>query len=510
MHTLTLSLTTTSYDRKELERRLFAIWHVHNTLVRHARKQLGKLRRDKEYRELLELYHQYKGKDAFAVQFRKIKDQLDGLRETYGLTEAQMQKYAAVMGPRFKKLISSQQIQKEASRVYAGVEDVLFSDGKDLHFKKFTEQSTISGKSPTNGIRYYDKDHKDSYPKSVKPVFDHEIEYLGLHIRVKVPDADYVKASLASQISYCEIKRLEFNSGYRYYVILYLKGPAPKMREAGSEKCGVDPGVSTMALVADSAVFLEELAPDVDKYTDRIEQLQQAIDASTRASNPGNYNSDGTIKKGKKTWVNSKTCIRSKRKVRVLYRKRSAYIRQSHEKTINQVIRYCGAGTVNCEKMDYKALQKRAKQTKRKDTPSVVKNKKGEEKTVYKYEKKKRFGHSIQERAPSMFLSLLKNKVEQYGGTFQFVDTKTFKASQYRHDTDTYKKEKLSTRSKIVSHRRVQRDLYSGFLIKNADKTLKHADREKCIREFEKFMKLHDAKIKEMKEKHISNPNFGF
>jgi len=41
----------------------------------------------------------------------------------------------------------------------------------------------------------------------------------------------------------------------------------------------------------------------------------------------------------------------------------------------------------------------------------------------------------------------------------------------------------------------IQRDLYSAFLIKNADSSLKHADRNQCIQGFGKFIKMHDECI---------------
>lgn len=74
----------------------------------------------------------------------------------------------------------------------------------------------------------------------------------------------------------------------------------------------------------------------------------------------------------------------------------------------------------------------------------------------------------------------MKRKAEAVGGVYAEVDTKEFKASQYNHVTDAYEKIPLSQREKEIGKRKVQRDLYSAFLIRNADLDFKHPDREKC------------------------------
>ena len=140
-----------------------------------------------------------------------------------------------------------------------------------------------------------------------------------------------------------------------------------------------------------------------------------------------------------------------------------------------------------------------------------VKQKDGTVKVIQKYKRKKRFGRSINRRAPARFLLELKRKAEAVGGVYAEVDTKEFKASQYNHVTDTYEKIPLSQREKEIGKRKVQRDLYSAFLIRNADLDFKHPDREKCEYEFEYFAKMQDQLILKMKESGLSMRQcFGF
>ena len=140
-----------------------------------------------------------------------------------------------------------------------------------------------------------------------------------------------------------------------------------------------------------------------------------------------------------------------------------------------------------------------------------VKQKDGTVKVIQKYKRKKRFGRSINRRAPARFLLELKRKAEAVGGVYAEVDTKEFKASQYNHVTDTYDKIPLTQREKEIGKRKVQRDLYSAFLIRNADLDFKHPDREKCEYEFEYFAKMQDQLILKMKESGLSMRQcFGF
>ena len=114
-------------------------------------------------------------------------------------------------------------------------------------------------------------------------------------------------------------------------------------------------------------------------------------------------------------------------------------------------------------------------------------------------------------RSLSLFLKILKRKCELYGGQMQTVNTRTFKASQYDHVKDEYIKVPLTQREKVVGGYTVQRDLYSAFLIKNADHTLKHADRDKCIYEFEHFIIIHNQLINNLKASNVTMKQcFGF
>ena len=141
---------------------------------------------------------------------------------------------------------------------------------------------------------------------------------------------------------------------------------------------------------------------------------------------------------------------------------------------------------VKVEDMNYQALQKRSKKTE-------ISEKTG------RYKKKKRYGKSLLNYAPAMLLTILDNKLKYYGEELIKIDTIKVKASQYNHIEDSYKKKKLSERWNILGDDKVQRDLYSAFIIKNVKDDLKSIDRDKMIKEYSKFLELHNKEIERIK-----------
>lgn len=506
MHTVRLLLKTTAYDNQTIEKRFRAIWHIHNVLVKHAKKLLKKLKADKEYQILLCEYQTLLKKEKLTTSDKKRKKQLsadmNAVRTKIGLSEYAFQSYIKVCAKQFSKCISSQQVQKEASRVWRGVEKVLFADGKDIHFKKLSDISTICGKTNTNGVKF----HKESG----------SVEWQGLHIKCRFPkresEALYICESLDNDISYCEIERLMFPNGWHYYVIIYLKGDAPKKITTADRNniAGIDIGTSTIAAVSDNSILLKELAPRCKKYNRQIEKLLHRMDISKRLSNPKKYNPDGTIKKSNRSkWVYSNTYKKNLQKLKSLYRKKSAYIKQSHEELCNTLL--CNSVNFIAEEMSFAGLQKRSKTTERSDKLSDIRQKDGSIKPVYKCKKKKRFGRSLNNRAPAMLLTILERKCNRYGGALIKADARKFKASQYNHADDTYTKTTLKERYKTISGHPIQRDLYSAFLLKNSNDSYNAADRQKCLYGFDNFAAMHDTYIEEMKRNNISMKQcFGF
>ena len=498
MHVLNLLIDTTKYQKQIINKRFNIYARLYNIAVKHVKKLITRLECNTDYKTYLNEYKQLLQKSQLTKSEKHRKTELNKLlndiRFDIGLTKFGLQSYLKLAGKKYKANLSSQQVQSISNRVFKSVEKYLFGNGKHISFKKFSDVNTIGGTSNLNGVKF----NKETM----------SAVWLGLELKLKLPkDTAYITESLNNKISYCEVKRMMFNNGYHYYLVIYLDGKAPKKLTNlnNNTTMGIDPGVSTIAAVSDKQLFLEELAPQYKTYNKKIAKLLRKLDRSLRATNPSKFNSDGTINKyNKEKLVKSNSYKKLLRKLQTLYRKKSAYIKQSHEILCNKLIKVSNNFIV--EHMSFSGLVKKAKTTKRQSKPSIVNGK-----TVFKYKKKRRFGTSINNRAPSLFLTILKQKCDQYDLYYHEINTIKAKASQYNHVTDTYIKVPLKQRYKQIGSDIVQRDLYSAFLIKNVDFVTMKPDRNICLNNFSLFVKMQNTLIDTMKQNHISMKQcFGF
>ena len=83
------------------------------------------------------------------------------------------------------------------------------------------------------------------------------------------------------------------------------------------------------------------------------------------------------------------------------------------------------------------------------------------------------------------------------------IDTFKVKASQLNHSTNEYEKKSLSKRWVEILGNKIQRDLYSAFLIKNVKENLEEVNIEKAQKEFKNFIKLHNEEIERIKKGNV-------
>lgn len=478
---LTLKLNTNVRDEGILQERFFAGFLMYNRLVRHARGRLSGMRQDPRYRKAMQEYVGIKGTSPEDKRRRnEVSVTLRDIRQEYGLSEYQFHAWIAVSQHRYCKKIDSLTAQKIATRVWQAVETVLFRKGKSVHFQKFDRFLSLEGKNNASGIR-----------------FSHgRMEWLGLSIQPQIREGDdYAREAMAYRVKYCRITRKAMGISWHYYLQLVLEGAPPeKHRILPEGRVGIDPGTATEAVASESGCILTELAPERKDISATVRRLQRSQDRSRKACNPGNYNPDGTVKaRGqRKKWLSSKRSRETAMRLRTVRRRNADTVKQSEERLVNEILSHHGSD-IFTEKMDYKALQAKAKEA------SV-------DETTGRFRSRKRFGASLAGHAPSRFLTILERKLSYAGKTVQYVDTWKFRASQYDHVSGTYEKPKLSERWKDIGGHAVQRDLYSAFLLMNA-KDPEHPDREMCLNAFPGFLKNHDACILRIKNNTASKPS---
>ncbi|MBE9148238.1 transposase [Coleofasciculus sp. LEGE 07092] len=345
-------------------------------------------------------------------------------RERYDFSEYALHSYST--GLRQSWLgnhIDSNTAQKLATRAYKAAEKVLFGQAKKVRFKGANQMDSVEGKSNKSGIRWKGE----------------TVEWGGLELPALIASNDpVILHGLQSKVKYVRLVRRKINGCNRFYAQLVCQGkPFIKPKNyLGHGDVGIDIGPSTIAVVSDTDVKLQQFASELEFDAAHIEWLQRKMDRSRRATNPGNYNPNGTVKKGKKKWNNSKTYLKTRNSKANKERKLAAHRKSLHGELVNTILRT--GDTIKFEKLSYKAFQKL-------------------------------FGKSVGKRAPSMFISHLISKAERAGSQVIEIPTYSTKLSQTCH-CGRVKKKNLSERIHdcecgIIA----QRDLYSAFLAKHIE-----------------------------------------
>lgn len=472
---ITFPLITEKYQEDILNKRFEIGRQLYNAVLSKAYKRYKSMIETKKYRQLKEQINNANEKEK-----KLLYKQLNEMYKQYRLNEYSLHKDIQEMQHHFSENIDSFTAQKIATRVWSAFEDLLFGDGEIVHFKKYGELDSLEGKSNKTGIRF-----KDGF-----------LIWNGLKIPVKIDYNNlYEYQALKDEICYCRIKRRFIKGKYKYYLQIIFKGVPPMKinkdgevkRHIGNGTVGLDIGTQTIAIVSNVDVKLLELADRVNNIEKEKRRILRYMDRSRRANNPDNFNEDGTIKKGKLKWVKSNRYIKAQNKLRELYRKQADVREYQHQLLSNYILSL--GNKIKVEEMNFKGLQKRSKKTE--------KNDKG------KFKRKKRFGKSLANKAPAKLLTILDNKLKYFGEKLIKVNTKEVKASQYNHLNCRYNKKKLSQRWNDLNGIKIQRDLYSAFLIQHVNDDLCNINQEECKRDFERFKILHDKEIERLNNSEV-------
>lgn len=421
--------------------------------------------------------------------FKTRENLLEDCGLTQGAFENRIKKYRYPV----RKLVHSQVAQKTANDVWKSFQDYLYGSGKEIKFSSRFDFLTISGKSNDTGIHF-----QDGFIKT-----------LHMRIRIKIDRRDkynYQHEALSRKVHFCSIKRRWYPNGWRYFVQLTYAGDPPVkvapetgevLHPLGKGRVGNDIGPQTLATVSDHNAALVVLAERSQDLQKQLRRINRAMDRSRRAMNPAMFDDKGSVipitelppelvsKRGKRLWNESRRYKALASRRRYLYRKQAESRLLQHRELANKLLSLGDQHYI--EKMDFSALAKRAKETK--ISPYAGKS-----------QRKKRFGKSIANKAPAMFVKIYEQKVIHAGGSFQYINTQKAKASQYNHQTFAYKKKHLSKRwNDMPDGRKIQRDLYSAFLIQNTNESLDGFVQSALEEKYANFCVMHAREIERLK-----------
>ena len=413
-----------------------------NELVGVMKKNYEQLMRTKKYRKMLQLYGSIEDKN----KRKTYAGQLNEMQEQYNVTWDFCRVSMIPIGKKYG--IDAIFALAKAEDVWRGVEKCLYGNGKTLHFSRYGDLPCIRAKQINRGIPMSVKNNELQF-KLGKTVFGIQVKdrfqtdevnaVLDYLAQPEVIDDKAVKilqdeACCISTYRPCYATLVpKFIRGkYRVYLHLVIEGKAkPKYDSSGKPRhkygrgvVGADIGTQTIAYASDTETGLKNLSERGNSIqkSERLERLYyRAMDRSRRATNPENYNTDGTIKKGKKKWTYSRHYKKLKAKHAELCRINAI----NRQLAINEDVNHlrCLGDTFVTEPKNAARLMKRAKET--------TVNNKG------RINRKKRFGKSVKNRCPGGFQAAVENKFKTSGGTYIEVPN-NYRASQYDHTADDY------------------------------------------------------------------------
>lgn len=463
-------LKTEKYQEDILNKRFEIGRKIYNSLVNVTQKRYREMIKTREYRNLISSLTVNKKAD------KEIWKQINDIRKQYGMSEYSFYTDVQKMQKHFKDNIDSRTARKIASALWRSYDKLFFGNGKKVYFKRYGELNSLEGSSGQTGLR----------------IVNNILVWNGLKIPVVIDYDNYYECrAMQCDICYNRIVRKYVRNKYKFYVQVTFKGNPPTKVDVetgevkhciGSGDVGLDIGTRTIAISSQSDVKILELADRIQNIEDQKRTILRRMDRSRRATNPDNYNENGTIKKQgnkKVKWDKSNHYIKYQNTLKELYRKQADIRKYQHECLANYIISL--GNKIYVEKMNFAGLQRRAKKTE--------KNDKG------KFKRKKRFGKSLANKAPSMLLTIINRKLGYFGEKLIEMDTFSAKASQFNHFDGTYTKKTLSQRWNDLNGMKIQRDMYSAFLIMNINDDLKSFNIDKCNDRFENFYRLHNLEV---------------
>ena len=322
-------LRTEKFQEDILDRRFEIGRKIYNSLVNVTQKRYKEMIKTKQYRVLLSSLSNDKKKD------KDIWKQINEIRKQYGMSEYSFHEDVKRMQKHFKENIDAFTAQKIASTLWKAYDKLFFSNGEVIHYKKYGSLNSLEGKSNISGIRFKND----------------MIYWNGLKIPIIINyNNQYEYESLQNDIAYCRIVRKFIRGKYKFYVQIVFKGypPIKVNKETGEVKhiigsgdVGIDIGISTVAISSKSDVKIFELADKVQNIENQRRIILRKMDRSKRATNPDNFNTNGTIKKQgskKVIWNKSNHYIKYQNQLKELYRKQADIRKYQHECLANYII----------------------------------------------------------------------------------------------------------------------------------------------------------------------------
>ena len=379
-HVLKLESTLSAKDICQLFKVSNRIRLAGNELTNKMRKNLNRLTRTKQYRNLLELY----GKADNPDDKKNCAQQLKQMQENENVTWDFCRKTMQTLQVNYK--IDAVFALTKAEAVWKGVETCLYSNGKTIHFTEEGVYPALIAKQINRCIILTAKDGSLQFKygsmvfgAKINDTFEQEeadavIHYLTNKSQMDKAAIDSYKdnGSCISTYRPCYVSLVPqtIRGKRRIYIHICIEGtPKVKRNKNGQPRhalgqgvVGEDLGPRSIAVTHKDGVFLENIrcvGKKPEAVQEEIANLQSAIARSLIATNHQNFNDDGSMKSGNLIWNISNNCKKKILQFKDCCRRKSINIHLG----INQLVNYIRSlgDTLIIEENNASALAKRGR-----------------------------------------------------------------------------------------------------------------------------------------------------
>lgn len=398
---LTLPLRTEVYQEHVLEKRFRLGEHLYNNFLSFEKKKYYEMTKRRDYRDaqnlIKELTVQINSLDRQADKSKESKqliqelkkqrkeqyDAIYNIKKMFNWSEfgfgMDMKKYRGY----YKKNLNSQicnNLAVRCFRAFEKMEEELIKDqyrceedkvNPCVHYKRKDSLRCLTAKRNSTGIRFsLDEGNKIG-----------TVKWQGLEFIIDLTKCTlYEWKALQSEICYCAVKREKIKGKWKYYIQITLKGHVPDKfnkqtgelkRQLGKGNVGLYFTSTSLTVSTEDGTKTYPLA--IKNHEDKKTELLQKMDASRRATNPDNYNDDGTSKEKNeiKGWHFSKAYKKYRAELYEIFRKECEEKKLLQEVLANEVI--ASGDVFNCNKMDFKFLQKNLGKKIQSASPAMLK-----------------------------------------------------------------------------------------------------------------------------------------
>lgn len=398
---LTLPLKTELFQEHILEKRFRLGENLYNNFLSFEKKKYYEMTKRRDYRDaqslIKKLTVQINTLENGSVKSKESKKQIQDLKKQrkeqydiiYNIKKMfdwsefgfinDMKKYRKYYKTNLNSTICNN-LSGRCFKAFEKMESELIKDqyrneedkvNPCVHYKRKNSLRSLTAITNSTGIRFsLDEENRVGTVKWQSLVFSIDLSKCTL----------YEWQALHSEICYCAVKRDMIKGKWKYYIQITLKGHVPDKfdkqtgelkRQLGKGNVGLYFTSTNLTVSTDDSVKTYYL--EINSQDDIKTELLQKMDASRRATNPDNYNKDGTCKERDeiKGWHFSKAYMRYRDELYECFRKECEEKKLLQEKIANEVI--ASGDVFNCNKMDFKFLQRKNGRKIQSASPSMLK-----------------------------------------------------------------------------------------------------------------------------------------